>query len=90
MHVAAVQFDNPGVTIQFDSDAPAAARQRELVFADAAYTSFTNPNENDADRHYLTGQTDTRVGLFRVGVGAEVCRVVSGTWLFKTARNASP
>ena len=40
MHVAAVQFDNPGVTIQFDSDQPAAARQRELVFADAASKGY--------------------------------------------------
>ena len=36
MHVAAVQFDNPGVAIQFDSDQAAAARQRQLAFADAA------------------------------------------------------
>lgn len=36
MHVAAVQFDEPGVTIQFDSDSPAAARQRQQAYADAA------------------------------------------------------
>ncbi len=40
MHVAAVQFDNPGVTIQFDSDQPAAARQRQAVFADAAAAGY--------------------------------------------------
>jgi glyoxylase-like metal-dependent hydrolase (beta-lactamase superfamily II) len=40
MHVAAVQFDNPGVTIQFDSDQPAAARQRQAVFADAASKGY--------------------------------------------------
>ncbi|MDB5935549.1 MAG: fold metallo-hydrolase [Massilia sp.] len=36
MHVAAVQFDNPGVTIQFDSDQAAARQQRMAAFADAA------------------------------------------------------
>jgi glyoxylase-like metal-dependent hydrolase (beta-lactamase superfamily II) len=40
MHVAAVQFENPGVTIQFDSDQPAAARQRQAVFADAAAAGY--------------------------------------------------
>jgi glyoxylase-like metal-dependent hydrolase (beta-lactamase superfamily II) len=40
MHVAAVQFDNPGVTIQFDSDQAAAARQRQAVFADAASAGY--------------------------------------------------
>ena len=36
MHVAAVQFDHPEVTIQFDSDAKAAAKQRQKAYADAA------------------------------------------------------
>lgn len=36
MHVAAVQFDNPAVTIQFDSDSKAAAEQRKKAYADAA------------------------------------------------------
>jgi glyoxylase-like metal-dependent hydrolase (beta-lactamase superfamily II) len=36
MHVAAVQFPNPAVTIQFDSDSKAAAAQRKRAFADAA------------------------------------------------------
>ncbi|NDI85287.1 MBL fold metallo-hydrolase [Undibacterium crateris] len=36
MHVAAVQFANPGVTIQFDSDSKAAAAQRKLAYAQAA------------------------------------------------------
>ena len=36
MHVAAVQFANPAVTIQFDSDSKAAAVQRKKAFADAA------------------------------------------------------
>jgi len=36
MHVAAVQFDNPAVTIQFDSDSKAAAKQRQKAYADAA------------------------------------------------------
>jgi glyoxylase-like metal-dependent hydrolase (beta-lactamase superfamily II) len=40
MHVAAVQFDNPGVTIQFDSDQPAARQQRQAVFADAASNGY--------------------------------------------------
>ena len=40
MHVAAVQFENPGVTIQFDSDQAAAARQRQAVFADAASKGY--------------------------------------------------
>ncbi len=36
MHVAAVQFAEPGVTIQFDTDSKAAARQRKQAYADAA------------------------------------------------------
>jgi glyoxylase-like metal-dependent hydrolase (beta-lactamase superfamily II) len=36
MHVAAVQFKNPEVTIQFDSDQKAAAPQRIAQYADAA------------------------------------------------------
>lgn len=36
MHVAAVQFPDPSVTIQFDSDSKAAAPQRKKQFAEAA------------------------------------------------------
>ncbi len=36
MHVAAVQFDNPAVTIQFDTSSSAAAVQRKKAYADAA------------------------------------------------------
>jgi glyoxylase-like metal-dependent hydrolase (beta-lactamase superfamily II) len=36
MHVAAVQFPNPAVTIKFDTDSNAAAVQRKKAFADAA------------------------------------------------------
>jgi glyoxylase-like metal-dependent hydrolase (beta-lactamase superfamily II) len=36
IHVAAVQFDDPAVTIQFDSDSKSAAVQRKRAFADAA------------------------------------------------------
>ena len=36
MHVAAVQFADPSVTIQFDSDAKAAAAARKKVYADVA------------------------------------------------------
>jgi glyoxylase-like metal-dependent hydrolase (beta-lactamase superfamily II) len=36
MHVAAVQFERPEVTIQFDSDTKAAAVQRKKAYADAA------------------------------------------------------
>lgn len=36
MHVAAVQFDNPGVTIQFDIDSKKASAERRKAFADAA------------------------------------------------------
>jgi glyoxylase-like metal-dependent hydrolase (beta-lactamase superfamily II) len=36
MHLAAVQFANPAVTIKFDSDSKAAAVQRKKAFADAA------------------------------------------------------
>jgi glyoxylase-like metal-dependent hydrolase (beta-lactamase superfamily II) len=40
MHVAAVQFANPGVTIQFDSDSKSAASQRKKAYADAAKHSY--------------------------------------------------
>jgi glyoxylase-like metal-dependent hydrolase (beta-lactamase superfamily II) len=36
MHVAAVQFPDPSVTIQFDTDSAAAAAARKKLFADAA------------------------------------------------------
>ena len=36
MHVAAVQFAEPSVTIAFDTDAKAAAAQRKKAYADAA------------------------------------------------------
>ena len=36
MHVAAVQFAQPSVTIQFDGDSKTAAAQRKKVYADAA------------------------------------------------------
>jgi glyoxylase-like metal-dependent hydrolase (beta-lactamase superfamily II) len=40
MHVAAVQFADPSVTIQFDSDSKAAAPQRKKLYADAAAKGF--------------------------------------------------
>jgi len=40
MHVAAVQFPKPSVTIQFDSDSKAAAAQRKKAFADAAKNGY--------------------------------------------------
>jgi glyoxylase-like metal-dependent hydrolase (beta-lactamase superfamily II) len=36
MHVAAVQFANPSVTIKFDTDSKSAAAARKKVYADAA------------------------------------------------------
>jgi len=36
MHVAAVQFPNPSVTVQFDSDSKAAAAARKKVYAEVA------------------------------------------------------
>ncbi|WP_019143224.1 MBL fold metallo-hydrolase [Noviherbaspirillum massiliense] len=36
MHVAAVQFEQPEVTIQFDSDSKPAAAERKKAYADAA------------------------------------------------------
>ena len=40
MHVAAVQFENPAVTIAFDTDSKAAAAQRRKAFADAARQGY--------------------------------------------------
>jgi hypothetical protein len=40
MHVAAVQFPEPAVTIQFDTDSKAAATQRKLAYADAAKNGY--------------------------------------------------
>lgn len=40
MHVAAAQFPDPAVTIQFDSDSPSAARQRIRTFAEAAAKGY--------------------------------------------------
>jgi glyoxylase-like metal-dependent hydrolase (beta-lactamase superfamily II) len=36
MHAAAAQFPDPSVSIQYDTDSPAALEQRKKVFADAA------------------------------------------------------
>jgi glyoxylase-like metal-dependent hydrolase (beta-lactamase superfamily II) len=40
MHVAAVQFPDPSVTIQFDSDSKAAMPQRRRAYADAAKSGY--------------------------------------------------
>jgi len=40
MHVAAVQFPDPSVTISFDSDSKLALPQRQKAFADAAKNGF--------------------------------------------------
>jgi hypothetical protein len=40
MHVAAMQFDDPAVTINFDSDSVAAARERKRIFAEAAHQGY--------------------------------------------------
>ena len=40
MHVAAVQFANPAVTIQFDTDSKAAAVQRKKAYAEAAKQGY--------------------------------------------------
>lgn len=40
MHIAAVQFPDPSVTIQFDSDSKAAAAQRKKAYADAAKNGY--------------------------------------------------
>lgn len=40
MHVGAVQFANPAVTIAFDTDSKAAAVQRQKAYADAAKNGY--------------------------------------------------
>jgi glyoxylase-like metal-dependent hydrolase (beta-lactamase superfamily II) len=40
MHVASVQFADPSVTIQFDTDSKEAAAQRKKAFADAAKQGY--------------------------------------------------
>ncbi len=40
LHVQAVQFDDPSVTIDFDTDSKAAAAQRKAAFADAAKQGY--------------------------------------------------
>ncbi len=40
MHVAAVQFDDPSVTIKFDTETKAAARQRVKAYTDAAKNGY--------------------------------------------------
>jgi glyoxylase-like metal-dependent hydrolase (beta-lactamase superfamily II) len=40
MHVAAVQFPKPAVTIQFDTDSKAAAGQRQKAYAEAAKKGY--------------------------------------------------
>jgi glyoxylase-like metal-dependent hydrolase (beta-lactamase superfamily II) len=40
MHAAAIQFPNPGVAIQFDTDSKAAAAQRKKAYADAAKKGY--------------------------------------------------
>jgi glyoxylase-like metal-dependent hydrolase (beta-lactamase superfamily II) len=40
MHVAAVQFGEPSVTIRFDSDSKAAAARRARLYAEAAQQGY--------------------------------------------------
>jgi glyoxylase-like metal-dependent hydrolase (beta-lactamase superfamily II) len=40
MHVAAVQFENPSITIQFDTDSRPAAVQRRKAYAEAALQGY--------------------------------------------------
>ena len=40
VHVAAVQFHEPSVTIQFDVDSQSASMQRRHAFADAAKAGY--------------------------------------------------
>jgi glyoxylase-like metal-dependent hydrolase (beta-lactamase superfamily II) len=40
MHVAAVQFENPSITIQFDTDSRAAAAQRRKAYVEAASQGY--------------------------------------------------
>ena len=40
MHVAAVQFENPSITIQFDTDSRPAAVQRRRAYAEAAAQGY--------------------------------------------------
>lgn len=40
MHVAAVQFDDPSVTIKFDSESKSAAKERMKAYADAAKNGY--------------------------------------------------
>jgi len=40
MHVAAIQFDNPNATIQFDTDSKAALAQRKKAYAEAAENGY--------------------------------------------------
>ncbi|MEO6016300.1 MAG: MBL fold metallo-hydrolase [Polaromonas sp.] len=40
MHVAAIQFDNPEVTIKFDSESPQAAKERAKAYGDAAKNGY--------------------------------------------------
>jgi glyoxylase-like metal-dependent hydrolase (beta-lactamase superfamily II) len=48
MHVAAVQFAEPSVTIQFDSDSPKAAEARKKAYADAAKQGYFVPRPRPA------------------------------------------
>lgn len=40
VHVAAVQFPNPSVTLAYDSDAQMAEKEREMIFSDAARNGY--------------------------------------------------
>ncbi|WP_377297672.1 MBL fold metallo-hydrolase [Rhizobium sp. SGZ-381] len=40
VHVAAVQFPNPSVTLAYDSDARMAEKEREMIFSDAARNGY--------------------------------------------------
>ena len=40
VHVAAVQFDDPSVTIEYDVNSAEAKHERELAFADAAKNGY--------------------------------------------------
>ncbi len=76
MHVAAVQFENPAVTIQFDTDSKAAAVQRRKAYADAA------------KQGYLVGISHVSFpGIGRLRAGRGLC-VGAGQLLDREMRDA--
>ncbi|CAG9167203.1 MBL fold metallo-hydrolase [Cupriavidus respiraculi] len=79
VHVAPVQFADPGVTVRYDSDAAQAAQQRLRLYADAARQG-----------HWIAAAHIAFPGLGHIGAGASGFRWIPANYTTQLAPPPSP